>query len=89
MNPKYTADYLKTIHSLCFNNYENITISTQCACFSCKRLFDKEAINDWVETDKEKTAICPHCGIDAVIGDASNAPIEDSEFIDAMHKLYF
>jgi uncharacterized CHY-type Zn-finger protein len=89
MTSKYTPEYLKASHSLSFNNYNSIASSAQCACFYCKRLFNKDAIEDWVKTENEKTAICPHCGIDAVIGDASNAPIKDNEFIDAMNQAWF
>jgi hypothetical protein len=89
MHPKYTTEYLNATHPLCYNNHNVIIQSTQCVYFYCKHLFDSEAIKNWIEGETEKTAMCPHCGIDAVIGDASNAPIKDSEFVEAMHQHCF
>jgi hypothetical protein len=40
-----------------------------------------------VEKDGFKTAICPICGIDAVLGDASVEII--AELLEAMNEHYF
>jgi hypothetical protein len=78
-----------TPHMHCFNNCQSISLSKNCVCIYCKQTFPKDSVIDWVETETEKTAICPFCGIDAVIGDATNAPIADSEFIEAIHQHWF
>ncbi len=44
-------------------------------------------INEWVDDDT--TALCPKCGIDSVIGSASEYPVENPAFLNAMHRLYF
>jgi hypothetical protein len=36
-------------------------------CFYCLKTFDVSDIKEY--TDKGKTAICPHCHIDSVVGD--------------------
>lgn len=41
----------------------------KCACYSCLRRFLGRTIKEW--TDDNQTAICPHCGVDAVIPDTS------------------
>jgi hypothetical protein len=43
-------------------------------------------IEEW--TDAADTALCPHCGIDAVIGDASGFPIT-KEFLSEMCQAWF
>jgi hypothetical protein len=65
MNPKFNVI---SSHMYCSNNYQSISLSKNCACIYCKQTPPKDAVTDWVETEKEKTAICPFCGIDAVIG---------------------
>jgi hypothetical protein len=48
--------------------------------------FDYRNIQDWC--DDENTALCPSCGIDAVIGLKSNDLITQ-EFLKAMQKYWF
>ncbi|WP_244424577.1 cytoplasmic protein [Methylobacterium nodulans] len=37
----------------------------------------------------EGTALCPRCGIDAVIGDRSGCPAGRPDFLQAMHARWF
>jgi hypothetical protein len=37
----------------------------------------------------EETVFCPHCGIDAVIGDASGLPVTSPDFVDKLHAMAF
>jgi len=60
--------------------------SAQCACFFCFRSFAPAQIKSWI--DGNQTALCPHCGIDAVLGSASPHRI-DSQFLRQMHQHYF
>jgi len=41
------------------------SLSGGCGCFHCLSLFAAEAINGW--TDDGETALCPRCGMDAVV----------------------
>lgn len=41
------------------------------------------------EVEGENTALCPHCGIDALIGDASGLPVTDAAFLLEMHAHWF
>lgn len=65
-----------------------ILASTRCGCYYCCRTFEPSQIARWIDWDYEisrqptpdnpgDTALCPYCGIDAVIGDALGAPITD------------
>jgi hypothetical protein len=49
-------------------------------------IFDYKNIQDWC--DDANTALCPSCGIDAVIGLKSNDLITQ-EFLKAMQKYWF
>ena len=63
-----------------------IEASTQCACFFCFRVFPSSAIKAWI--DVNTTALCPGCGVDAVLGDASGHSIADRS-LRKMHEHYF
>lgn len=57
------------------NHRTELTDSNRCGCFFCFRTFSATDIKTWI--DKEQTALCPLCGIDAVIGTASGFGIDD------------
>lgn len=84
MNAEYD---IITPHLYCSENIESISLSKKCVCIYCKQIFLKSAIKEWV--DSGKTAICPFCEVDAVIGDATKLPITENEFIEAMHQHWF
>lgn len=63
-----------------------IEASTKCACFFCFRVFPSTEIKAW--TDVNTTALCPGCGVDAVLGDASGCSIADRS-LRKMHEHYF
>ena len=60
--------------------------STRCACFFCFRSFPPAEIKAWV--DGESTALCPGCGVDAVLGNGAEHSISDG-FLRKMHQHYF
>ncbi|MBC7973894.1 MAG: cytoplasmic protein [Myxococcales bacterium] len=60
--------------------------STRCACFFCFRSFAVSDIKSW--TDADTTALCPSCGVDAVLGNGTTHPISDG-FLRKMHQHYF
>jgi hypothetical protein len=64
--------------------------SEKCGCFHCLRIFAPSAIQDWCDERDGvgQTALCPFCGIDAVIGSASGYPVEQP-FLDAMKRKWF
>lgn len=71
-------------HSL--HNRDEIERSELCGCYYCATVFDAEEIGEW--TDGGTTAVCPRCGTDAVIGDASGIAIE-SNVLKVLNKQYF
>jgi hypothetical protein len=47
---------------------DELEASNRCGCFSCFRTFTTAEIKSWI--DAKQTALCPHCGIDSVLGNA-------------------
>ncbi|MBS1123610.1 MAG: hypothetical protein H6Q90_5838 [Deltaproteobacteria bacterium] len=60
--------------------------STRCGCFFCFRTFPPASIKAWI--DAKQTALCPGCGTDSVIGNASSHRIDDA-FLRKMHGHFF
>lgn len=59
--------------------------SERCGCFFCFRTFAPSSIKAWSEGNQ--TALCPGCGVDAVLG-ASAISIHD-KFLRQMHQHFF
>ena len=89
-NPTITIPELNVFYSLSIRNEESILKSDFCGCFHCISIFpvaDIKLSEMVVEKDGFRTAICPICGIDAVLGDAS---VEVSaELLEALKEHYF
>jgi hypothetical protein len=64
------------------NHRVEVEASARCGCFSCFKLFSPAAIRSWI--DASQTALCPYCGIDTVLGDAS-CHLGD-QFLRRMHQ---
>lgn len=62
----------------------NLGLIGECVCYYCKALFEHSAINRWVE--KEQTAVCPYCGIDAIL---SKKYVSSDEVLDSLHQRWF
>ena len=80
-----------TAHAHSSRHREEILRSALCGCFYCRKTFAPAEIEDWVDwvADERATALCPRCGIDSVIGDASGYPITEFEFLERMHVHWF
>ena len=65
---------------------ELIKESEYCYCFYCKKQFESKEVVKYLEG--ENTALCPHCGIDAIIPNNVDEPI-DNELIEGMNKYWF
>ena len=53
----------------------------------CSMLFAAD-VEEWLD-DEGGTALCPHCGVDSVIGSMSGYPVSDPQFLKAMYKRWF
>jgi hypothetical protein len=77
---------LEAIHKKCTNNKCIIKNEAVCGCFYCQKIFGGDEITKYI--DQDKTALCPHCRVDAVL--VSNDCITvDKALLKAMHAKYF
>lgn len=65
-------DYIQA-HKYSDHHREKLEKDKQCGCFYCLSIFSPKEIDEWI--DAEKTALCPYCSIDSVIGESSGYPI--------------
>ena len=77
---------LEQAHGHSLRNRAEIEKSEKCGCFSCVEIFDASEVQSWA--DNNETAVCPYCGIDAVIGDASGVQLSE-ELLNQMYEKYF
>nr|WP_316628806.1 cytoplasmic protein [uncultured Brevundimonas sp.] len=78
---------LKQAHSYSSQHRKQLESSSLCGCFYCETNFEPARIEEWI--DDEDTALCPNCGIDSVIGDASGVTVKDADFMRRMHNFWF
>ena len=86
-----SVEDLEQAHHHLINHREEILASETCGCFYCRHIFPPARIGEWIDEVGEaggQTAMCPHCGIDSVIGSASGFPITE-EFLRRMKRYWF
>lgn len=86
----YDADF-EAAHRKCGNHRTEVLASDVCGCFHCLATFSPIEIEDWIDDDAAsvgRTALCPRCGIDSVIGSKSGVSME-VEFLSRMHAYWF
>jgi hypothetical protein len=77
---------LDEAHRHSIRHRAEVLASELCGCFYCLRTYPPSEIVEW--TDGGETALCPRCGIDAVIGSASGFPVT-RDFLREMHGVWF
>ena len=81
-----TDSVLNNIYRHTLHNRMEIAKSSMCGCISCRSVFAATEVVDYI--DAGQTALCPECGIDAVIGDAAGVELA-AEQLATMNKKYF
>ena len=84
----YSEEELKRAHELSYANRTRLAAAEICGCFYCLKVFTPNKIIDWSLDEPDETAICPYCGIDAVLGDNEGYPLTKS-FLMAMYEEWF
>ncbi len=91
----HTDPQLHAAHSKSSDHRADLEASLICGCFYCRSTFEPSEIAEWVDGSRDaagdargQTALCPHCGVDAVLGSHSGFPITP-EFLAAMHRYWF
>ena len=79
-------------HRHCSTHEDEIAASSVCGCFYCLGTYAPAEITEWLDDRIRgldgRTALCPRCGIDSVIGSASTYPITEA-FLGAMRRRWF
>jgi hypothetical protein len=88
---QYDPFDIEAAHKHSIRHREEVLASKLCCCFHCLAGFPPSEIKEW--TDQQwhtlgATALCPQCGKDAVLGDASGLQFTDA-FIIAMNQHWF
>lgn len=78
-----TEKELEEWHNKAYFNKDIIEKANICGCFYCRNFFYPIEIREYC--DRGKTALCPRCGIDAIL------PLEkqDSYILEEMYKHWF
>jgi len=80
-------------HSHCVRNKAELNLSAKAGCFYCLHSYDASEVWEYIkelsEDEERTTAMCPKCGVDAVIGDKSGYPVLDPLFLKRMHSHWF
>ncbi len=69
------------------NNEIEILRSKKCGCIFCGQILDARKINNWSNDSNVSSAICPKCGMNLVLGDASGYKI-DKESVLQWHIFF-
>ena len=81
----HTIDAAVVHKSASFHRFE-VFHSDHCSCFACGKTFAPQEITEW--TDKEMTALCPYCKMDAVLPSYNGIPT-DAETLKEMNHYAF
>lgn len=77
---------LKKLHTYSSHNRNLIAVASKCYCFYCKASVESREIQNYA--DNGQTAICPKCGIDSIIPDSIDEPV-DRKTIAEMNEYWF
>ena len=90
MTDKKYERYYNLAGKASFENWEAVHSSKMCGCYYCGHIFPPEELTegDWIPDRHGRTAVCPKCGIDAVIGDVSGIPIR-ADVLDELYEKMF
>lgn len=84
--PEGAVTRLEAIWHFCRDHERLVWRSARCGCFHCESFFAPGEIEEWV--DQMSTALCPHCGIDAVLPDLPLYALS-AELLREMHEAFF
>jgi hypothetical protein len=82
-----TDESLIRAHEFSKSNKTQLAQDQLCGCYYCLRTFRSGEITQWYG-DHDDAAVCPNCGIDAVIGEGAKLPIT-KEFLRQMRQYWF
>jgi uncharacterized paraquat-inducible protein A len=81
-----TENDLITAYKHAVRHRVEVLHSDVCGCFHCLAIFETPTIKHWIDTGQ--TALCPRCGIDAVIGSEAGFDLTPA-FLESMRGRWF
>ena len=76
MKKKENESVLQSYRAHSKNNEVEILRSTKCGCYFCEGIYSARKVSDWSQEEGGvSSAVCPRCGMNTVIGDASGVPL--------------
>jgi hypothetical protein len=85
--PSPTTQLFIDAHKHASRHRVELEASERCGCFFCFKTFPTASIKSWI--DAKQTALCPHCGVDSVLGSAASDVHIDDRFLRRMHQHHF
>ncbi len=82
------TERLMAAHRCSLSNEAALQGDALCGCFHCVKLFSPREITAWVNDRDGRTARCPYCGVDSVLGESSGYPMTE-EFLEEMRACWF
>ncbi len=82
------SDRLRQYRLHTFDNELEILRSGEAVCLSCLSRFSARKVADWEAGGKGESALCPVCGMRAVVGDASGLSLESKDVEEAHAAIY-
>jgi hypothetical protein len=82
---------LAALHKRSIRHRSAVEAASLCGCFYCRALFTPADIRDWVDDDATgvgQTALCPRCGIDAVLPSSATLQVND-DLLRSMYIRFF
>lgn len=83
----YVMIKISVVYRFSSKNKKLLTRGEVCSCFCCLRSYDPEEITEWV--DEGQTAVCPYCGVDAVLPQSKRYDVLDSNLLKEMNSVWF
>lgn len=83
---------LESFHRASTSHRELLATAVRAGCFHCESNFSPTEIHQWIDAPAagraSATALCPRCGIDAVLPEAGSITIE-AGLLRAMREYWF
>jgi hypothetical protein len=87
---------LEAIHTFASQHRELLSLSKHAGCFHCCATFAPREIVEWIDAPRDATggspervtALCPRCGVAAVLPSASYYPLTDTLLAEMRHHFF-
>ncbi len=77
------------VSQLSLANEVAVAAAARCGCYFCTRVFESSMVREWVSDAQGRTAVCPHCGVDAVIAETEQTGALSRERLQELRAHWF